>query len=397
MEVSYERLLAHVARLYERHEAAREGRTSFNVFDVLRSPSDEVNLHSRFLHALLDHRETVGSGRENLRDFLTEVARVEGFRLEGVGVSRETDNIDLLISNGEQAVVMENKIWAGDQERQLQRYHCKLRSQGYDSSAIHIRYLTLFGDKPSGQSIGDLPCETLSYKESLPPWLKRCAQRAFENPALRESIAQYLQLIRTLTGTDYDGEYMAKLKRLCLKADNMVLAHDLSQAFVDAKVDLVVELWSGIDNSFKKAIRDLRDPDLKHLTKPAAVRDYISGRPGSQTGLYYRFAEDAWLAVVAEEGLWFGVYCEKDAKPERYRELRDALSRVDGGESDDTAPWYQYSEESIDLRNLNHDGLRLLMSEKSRSAFAKAVSAPMKELWRQIKRGGLADGMGPAS
>ena len=39
-------LLKEAARLYEKHEAGRP--EPFNVFSVLRSESDEVNLHSRF-------------------------------------------------------------------------------------------------------------------------------------------------------------------------------------------------------------------------------------------------------------------------------------------------------------------------------------------------------------
>lgn len=45
------RLLARVAGLYERYGAKE--RKDFNIFSVLRAESDEVNLHSRFLAALL--------------------------------------------------------------------------------------------------------------------------------------------------------------------------------------------------------------------------------------------------------------------------------------------------------------------------------------------------------
>ena len=217
MTTDHERLLALVARHYERHEVERKGRPSFNVFTVLRSSSDEVNLHSRFLHALLDYQEPRDGERVNLRDFLDDVACVSEFSSHGVSLYRESDNIDLLISNGEKAVVIENKIWAGDRCQQLRRYHDKLVSQGYDPSDIHLLYLTPFGDKPSEQSLDDLPCKTLSYRDDLPPWLERSQQRAFDNPALRESIAQYRQLIRILTRTDYSETYMTELKDLLLE------------------------------------------------------------------------------------------------------------------------------------------------------------------------------------
>ena len=115
-------LLKEAARLYEKHEAGRP--EPFNVFSVLHSESDEVNLHSRFLHALLDYQKPEQEIRENLADFLQHVG-IKDFEQSNVKVERERYNIDILITNDDkkEAVVIENKIWAGDQPEQLQRYH----------------------------------------------------------------------------------------------------------------------------------------------------------------------------------------------------------------------------------------------------------------------------------
>ena len=69
MNDAFRLLLEKAARLHDRYEAGR--REPFNVFSVLRSEHDEVNLHSRFLAALLDHRQSPGQCRENLADFST--------------------------------------------------------------------------------------------------------------------------------------------------------------------------------------------------------------------------------------------------------------------------------------------------------------------------------------
>ena len=164
--------------------AVRQRRDSpFNIFTALRSSSDEVNLHSRFLHALLDHRQGPHGDRDNLRDFLSSVAGIEGFPLEGASIDREACNIDLLVTDSRrtQAVVIENKIWAADQERQLQRYHETLVALGYDAAAIHLLYLSPFGERPSKQSIGDLECTNLSYRDDLGCWLERRA-RVYTGP-----------------------------------------------------------------------------------------------------------------------------------------------------------------------------------------------------------------------
>ena len=393
MASAHNLLLGRVGRFYERHQAPHEDRPDFNVFSVLRSSSDEVNLHSRFLHALLDYREQRNNKRENLCDFLRNVVGVGDFKPANVTVGREVNSIDLLIANRHQAVVVENKIRAGDQDQQLVGYHQKLISQGYDESAITLVYLTPDGQDPSEQSIGDLRCKTISYRNDLPEWLEGCQRRAFDNPALRESIAQYLQLIRTITGTDYSGTYMKELTNLCLTDDNMVLVHDLSQALIDAKVKLVVDLWSDIDKALTSAIDDLPelDPAWAYVSKAPAVKDYILGKRKSQTGLYYRIADYAWLAVVAQGGLWFGISCYQPDDSKRHHALRDALSEIAGGKTSGDAPWFRYPENYPDFKSFTHDSLRLLMSEDRRSEFAQCISSPMGDLWRQIKAHGLAE------
>ena len=393
-------LLTEVRHLRERHPGGHDGRSPFNIFATLRSSSDEVNLHSRFLHALLDHREP-GGERANLDDFLTAVSKVEGFSSDRASVGREIDNIDLLIeSQGKkQAIVIENKIWAGDQEHQLRRYWKKLRCRGYPCGGIHLLYLTPFGDPPSAQSVGDLKCRRLSYRDDLPCWLKRCQQRASKEPALREAIAQYLHLIRTLTNSH---PYMTNLKKLCLNDDNLLHAQDLSWAMVEAKTDLIAAFWSTIDKALraKKMDRPLkRDPEWAHLTDHAAVQKYVERRHGSDTGLYYWIAEHTWLTVTAGwDGLWFGVSCQQKNSPDLYDRLRDALSKVHGGQAS-WAPWYCFPDHTgcpssdqgtrVDFRNLDPKSLALVKSDEKRLQFAQAISNPIEIVCREINGAGL--------
>ena len=92
-----------------------------------------MNLHSRFLAALLNHRKSRDEPRQNLKDFLRSVAGADNFEMDGAEVERERHNINILISNwpSKQAVVIENKICAGDQHRQLARYTERMENDGY--------------------------------------------------------------------------------------------------------------------------------------------------------------------------------------------------------------------------------------------------------------------------
>ena len=252
-------LLKQAGLLYQMHEAGRSD--PFNVFSVLHKTSDEEYHHSQFLAALLNHRKSRHAPHENLKDFLESVIELK-FEHDSATVERERDDIDILIANKKtkRAVAIENKINAPDQPGQLQRYHDKLKEDGYNK--IHMLYLTLDDRDPLEDSVGALSIDDIikiSYKSDLPPWLKRCQERAYDEPELRESVAQYLHLIRKMTGTAQEKAYMNELEKLCLEDDNLVLVHDLKEAMINAVVSLQLELWEDIEKALGEKIPDLLD------------------------------------------------------------------------------------------------------------------------------------------
>ena len=254
-------ILAKARTLYEQYDVGRPD--PFNVFTVLRSRSDEVNLHSRFLHALLDHREPDrDKDRQNLKDFLETVVKVEDFDICKAKVEREKDNIDLLITNPSRAIVIENKIWAGDQPEQLKRYYHSVSGiPGIDKANIHIFYLTPDGREASEDSAGDVEYKPVSYKDLL-PWLEACQRRAVNNPPLRESLAQYMEVVRGLTGLNIGVEYMEKLESLCLEENNLLLVHHLNEAHKKACFHLVVKMWEEIKKAMESEFNEVLETRL---------------------------------------------------------------------------------------------------------------------------------------
>ena len=381
-------LLAQAARVYERHHASRRPR--FNVFTALRSARDEVNLHSRFLHALLT--PPADASGCNLSALLSEIG-VDGVDAERATLAREENHIDLLVTDAEQAVVIENKLDAPDGERQLQRYHESLRSR-YADDAIHLVYLTLDGHSPSKQSVGDLAsrCREVSYAELI-PWLTGCQQRAFDEPALRESIGQYISLIEQLTGNDQNGVYMDELRHLLLQDDNnLVIARDIWNAFLAAKTEAALKLWSTINATLHKAIPDLPDldPDWKHWAEREQVAKCVNpqSRKSTASGLYYRITEGAWFFVVANPRLWFGIECDPDASnPEpTYEDLRNKLAGITpASEPSDWSPWWRWPSKSPNLRDNDDASLHLLASPDSQQALADEITADACRIWDRVK------------
>lgn len=96
------------------------------------------------------------------------------------------------------AIVIENKIYATDQECQLVRYDNYLAKNFTKNDSLLI-YLTLEGTRASKYSTPhEVECTSISYKQHILKWLERCVMLAFDKPLVRETIMQYRNTIKTL-------------------------------------------------------------------------------------------------------------------------------------------------------------------------------------------------------
>ncbi len=442
-----EKLLSQAYLSYVRHEEGR--REPFNLFTVLRSESDEVRLHSRFLAALLDHRKAPDASRENLKHFLETVAKLGkksthkelkddgtednalktiakggGFKNDNILIDCERDNIDILITNDGKpnwAVAIENKIWAGDQPQQLLGYYEALIQKGYGN--IVMLYLTLSGHEPTKDSVHrKLPekcCKLpeshicyvpknrlrlISYRDTLPSWLEGCQQRAYDEPELRGSVAQYLHLVRKLTGTDRRGKYMNELKAILLeKEDNLVLAHDLSKAIDEVKAHLVHELWKEIGSAIKRIEGFPVKSDEESEISLDAVRGYVKRRHNySRLGLSYpavppgaAFGIDTArlcaeiLGYMDQITIGLKFIGEKDDDDKQVEGLLGKLrsSSIKGNvehHEKDTWLWWRCIDNGWGLRDPIADHLRTLLREDKRKKVASDVAQGLKEAWEAI-------------
>src|SRR5690606_25955059 len=99
-----------------------------------------------------------------LKLFVQLVLKIEDFDFENCTVEREYKDIDILIYNKQQAIIIENKIFAGDRPRQLERYYEIIFNEGIDHKRkeiiqpdqIHIVYLALTKRYPSKFTLGKI-------------------------------------------------------------------------------------------------------------------------------------------------------------------------------------------------------------------------------------------------
>ena len=339
---------------------------------------------------MLDRRNRPRGNRENLADFLGPLSdEISSFNPDRAAIYRGFEDSDIVIhdASSRQVVLIENGIRGGTGTDRLQEYAKHLKIQGY---ATRLLYLTLDAHLPPEKCGRILDYKCISCREDLVPWLKRCQQRACNEPPLRESIGQYLHLLAQMTGTDYSEEYMNDLVRLCLKDGNLLLVKDLKDAMVEAEVRLLFNLWQDIARKLGERIPDLPDlsEDVSDITEKT-IRRFVTDAKYRWHGLFYGFAQHVSLGVVAEGTICFGVVCSKEISESEYSGLKRSLER---GRSGSAGYLWQCPRgfEHLDLRNPRREDLKMLGSKKGRKQFVEEIVSGMQGVWKRVKDAGLA-------
>src|SRR5690554_517731 len=203
---------------------------SFNLFSIMQMESAENKTHSNFIAELLNPLGSHQKGNVFLKLFLdqfckdhldSETTKVKVEQSIGLVNIDESDGrnssggrIDIFLrdKNGN-SISIENKIYASDQQHQIVRYY------NYNTLKNKVLYLTLFGDEPSESSKKELKSGEhffkLSYQKDIVEWLEKCLKESVDHPILRESIKQYIVLLKKLTNS-MDKQFDQDLKRLLI-------------------------------------------------------------------------------------------------------------------------------------------------------------------------------------
>ncbi|AZE85910.1 hypothetical protein BLL37_26870 [Pseudomonas azotoformans] len=351
----------------------------FNLFSVLRTNSDEVYLHSRFLAFLLNPKASHGCGTALLKTLL-EVLHIKDFDLETASVQAEFKGIDIFVRNAKsQAIIIENKIYHHDEDEQIYRYDQLIKRQGY--TFITNLYLTLDGSEPSEQSTKGLKVDLISYETDIINWLERCVPLVARDAGLRESVFQYIELLKKLTSTDQGGIYMSELKKKVMEGDNLLLVADIEQAYKEALIDLQDQIWGRI-----RMYRDATYPDMPKPEDTAnrdAIRNYYSKSRGNREyGLYFDLgAMTGFVYIELNHRFYFGYGLPEEAKPSERKSLRKLSASIPGSSGKSTEMFWCYPEINIDLVTLPRADLVTLRDPVKQQAIAKDLVDGMYELW----------------
>lgn len=311
---------------------ARHGR--FNVFTTLLSVSDEVRLHTRFLHELLNPEGTHDCGNLFLKLFFDTLkanapTSIEDREAEawdeystgcfhvGKEVRKEQGQLDLLLESETHILVIENKIWATEGNRQIARYAEYIKSQ--QSKKGLVIYLTLDGRESFTHGNNDYL--RISYKKHIMAWLELCLKATYHIIPINQALIQYRNVVKELTGQSTDTKTMEKIKDFIRKNPIILDMHnEITTAVEEIKVERKQTLKQRFADALTKSLSDYFHVTLRpNMTESSFAVD-------DNAGLVIRRKENDFTAehpfsVWVEHNKWGALCIGIEAKWSQEREL----------------------------------------------------------------------------
>lgn len=243
---------------------------SYNLFKVIDMTSNETSVHSAFLADLLNPKGLHHMGDVFLRLFTDEFLNDISFSTETAVVEREKHigpvtattggRLDIIVTDADRkAIIIENKIYASDQENQLIRYHNYAEK---NTSEHKLFYLSLDGtvhdeDKTAKHDNKELIEEehyfTISYESDILKWLEQCREKVVDKPLIREGISHYINLIKHLTNQTISKEMEKDLKNLILENPKYIQNLGIIREAINISVvELQRRFWELLKNKMEE-------------------------------------------------------------------------------------------------------------------------------------------------
>ena len=241
-KLDIQRFFQEVANICALEQALQEERhrkgENYNLFSILNIERYELK-HSALIANLLDPKGSHGCGDAFLRAFFEIALKGTAYPFEsstppnsyteyytGPIAGDTGGRIDILVKSSHYGLIIENKIYAGDQDKQLTRYD-NYGKETFGADGYLLVYLTLYGCDASKESTATKSAEEvgylrLSYAEDILRWLEQCVRLADNKPLVRESLNQYIRTIKQLTYQDMNQKNIEKIIDLAVDHPEVV-------------------------------------------------------------------------------------------------------------------------------------------------------------------------------
>lgn len=332
------KMLESISKLYEQEkkveEKKREEGEFFNVFNTIGLRTEEVRLHSAFIAELLNPKGSHGLSQRFLQAFLEVIGVQDDYfdyrhcpcgiiteRRIGPKTEIEGGQIDIIIEDGKHAIIIENKIYAGDQTNQMFRYNNYAKNEF--PNGYKLVYLSLDGHKPNDCSLGNdgFEYKAISYEKEIVEWLEKCFAISEGKPLVQSVIKQYCELVKQITNTDMDTKYKEELLSIMLSPENTIAVSEVLK----------------LQNEWIGRLFD------KYIWEP--LEDYAK-QMKMKFGKQCEYGEGgAW--IYREEWKYYGVFIWTDRKNDWYN-MYVGVS------------WYETPKKGSTIRTINYQKLNCL-------------------------------------
>ena len=383
-------------------------KSDFNIFSQLLNPYDEVNLHSKLIYSILNDCKFK---KEFMLSFLKTTGIVSADDvspddLKIIDVEREkafsNGRLDLFISckvkDKTYVIIIENKIFAGDQYEQMDRY---IRyANKYPVDIKKVFYLTLFGNAPSEDSASNLDqVNLISYDNEILTWIDNCIKISAREPALREVLIQYADLLEKITGKDVD--YTLDVKNFLLESpENFNMANSIQPAIIDAKTNLQMRFWTKLEKSIDEMFKNFpglnyrktgRDEDLGPVNpwySETIIKNYYNNmRNSSYYGLvYYLYNKDDLgdlcfkIEYNKSDSLFYGLtFQAPGVNKDKLKSAVELKNRLESYDYKSSTGWFTWkylkvNEKYFDFINMDPDLVYILMDDDKLNDLIKKIT-----------------------
>ncbi|MBQ9293007.1 MAG: PD-(D/E)XK nuclease family protein [Campylobacter sp.] len=188
-----------------------------NFFTMVAKIDSETS-HSNFIHSLLTN-----SNKEILKLFFTTI-NIGEFNTENINIEREYmlknhiqdyGKMDIYIQDGSKHIILENKIWSNDGNKQLEKYiNCLRNKQNVGCEKLFVLYLAPFCIEPTERSLGEYKIhkneildqnnkkiayfKAISYDVEIIKWLEESLKILNDKDKIYLCIEDYIKVIKEI-------------------------------------------------------------------------------------------------------------------------------------------------------------------------------------------------------
>lgn len=303
MEVLLNELLKNAKALILENGKISSVENNYNIFSVLNLTNREI-YHSRFLADLLNPKGLHKKNDLFLKKFLEIICCeiTKNCKLEETIVITEevttNGNLDISLKNNNFYIIIENKVWAGDQDAQLYRYS---KTKFNDMKPILV-YLTPHGTEPSENSLGFLKKDDIikiSYKDMISKWIEECCNIIKDNENIYHILKQYIETIK-------------------FKKDDM-MEIDIGHKQIEEYLLLQKSLNQSIENKRKKLLVEFF---IKLTEKLDEKYSHPFRTESDSISIYFKNEGISYGVGLDAKGLYIGYYKDKpDYSTKEWEEL----------------------------------------------------------------------------